>query len=245
MPPSCCRSSCCSQMWRSCASLTPRRPRPARLRRPERVVQERAAHAHPRLAARLRGARAHRRLLRPAGSAKVDARLLRAVCSQASQPAKAILSPRRLVGLRLAALGLPEIPQAEPVPPTQRRGMAAAATGTTAPTMSVCVATVAGPVSASAPLSFRHARRKRLRASGGSPAAGACGTCARTSVSSPSRRACVLFIRASPQPARPGLRVGGDALTAGAARLTTSLAAWEAALRHPRSTAVGVWVACQ
>ena len=43
----------------------------------------------------------------------------------------------------------------------------AAATGCTGPTMSVCVATVAVPVSASSPLSFRHARRKRLRASGG------------------------------------------------------------------------------
>ena len=49
----------------------------------------------------------------------------------------------------------------------------------------------------------------------------------------------VLFIRASPRPAPPRIRVGGDALTAGAARLTTSLVAWEAALRHPRSSGVG------
>ena len=37
-------------------------------------------------------------------------------------------------------------------------------------------------------------------------------------------RLCVLFIRASPQPARPRVRCGSDALTAGAARLTTYLA---------------------
>ena len=49
----------------------------------------------------------------------------------------------------------------------------------------------------------------------------------------------VLFIRASPQPARPRIRVGGESVTAGAARLTTSLVAWEAALRHPRSRGVG------
>ena len=52
-------------------------------------------------------------------------------------------------------------------------------------------------------------------------------------------RVCMLFILASPQPARPRVRCGGDALTAGAARLTTSLAAWEAALWHPRSRGVG------
>ncbi|EOD21932.1 hypothetical protein EMIHUDRAFT_255177, partial [Emiliania huxleyi CCMP1516] len=54
-------------------------------RRPEqRLVTAEARGQVPRCKRALR-------LLRPAGSAKVDARLLRAVCSQASQPAKAIL----------------------------------------------------------------------------------------------------------------------------------------------------------